>query len=166
MTFLVMLLVGLGLLVILPLILIKLVLGLIFLPFKLLGLVFRVVFGVTFGVVGLVFRLLFSGVGLVLALLVVVGLALLVPLIPILLVGARGVLLSLLAVRVGGNLPDLPPSPHPSRVPHPEGPGVLLHDLRQPRQRRRRHQLGRDASHAPHPVGPSGQGSAHAEGRL
>jgi hypothetical protein len=88
MTFLVMLLVGLAFLVILPLMLIKLVLGLIFLPFKLLGFVFRVVFGVTFGVVGLVFQLLFSGVGLVLALLVLVGLALLVPLIPILLIGA------------------------------------------------------------------------------
>jgi hypothetical protein len=87
MTFLVMLLVGLGLLVILPLILIKLVLGLIFLPFKLLGLVFRVVFGVTVGRVGLVFRLLFSGVGLVLALLVAVGVALLVPLVPIVLIG-------------------------------------------------------------------------------
>ena len=87
MTFLVMLLVGLAFLVILPLILIKLVLGLIFLPFKLLGVVFRVVFGVTFGVVGLVFRLLFSGVGLVLAVLVVFGLALLVPLIPIVLIG-------------------------------------------------------------------------------
>src|SRR5438128_3613275 len=87
MTFLVLLLVGLGFLVILPLILIKLVLGLIFLPFKLLGLVFRVVFGVTFGLVGLVFRLLFSGVGLVLALLVAVGVALLVPLIPIVLIG-------------------------------------------------------------------------------
>jgi len=87
MTFLVMLLVGLGFLMILPLILIKLVLGLIFLPFKLLGLVFRVVFGVTFGLVGLVFRLLFSGVGLVLALLVAVGVALLVPLIPIVLIG-------------------------------------------------------------------------------
>src|SRR2546427_13058862 len=87
MTFLVMLLVGLGLLVILPLILIKLVLGLLFLPFKLLGLVFRVVFGVTFGVVGLVFRLLFSGVGLILGLLVAVGVALLVPLIPFVLIG-------------------------------------------------------------------------------
>jgi hypothetical protein len=87
MTFLVMLLVALGFLVILPLMLIKLVLGLIFLPFKLLGLVFRVVFGVTFGVVGLVFRLLFSGVGLVLALLVAVGVALLVPMIPIILIG-------------------------------------------------------------------------------
>jgi len=87
MAFLVMLLVGLGFLVILPLILIKLVLGLIFLPFRLLGLVLRVVFGVTFGLVGLVFRLLFSGVGVILALLVVVGVALLVPLIPIVLIG-------------------------------------------------------------------------------
>jgi hypothetical protein len=87
MAFLVMLLVGLGFLVILPLILLKVVLGLIFLPFRLLGLVFRIVFGVTFGVVGLVFRLLFSAAGLVLALLVVVGVALLVPLLPVLLIG-------------------------------------------------------------------------------
>lgn len=83
MTFLVILLVGLGFLVILPLMLLKLVLGLILLPFKLLGLVFRVVFGI----LGLVFGLLFSGVGLVLALLVAVGVALLVPLLPIVLIG-------------------------------------------------------------------------------
>jgi hypothetical protein len=87
MAFLAMLLVGLGFLVILPLILVKLVLGLIFLPFRLLGLVFRVVFGITFGVVGLVFRLLFSAAGLVLALLVIVGVALLVPLLPFFLIG-------------------------------------------------------------------------------
>jgi hypothetical protein len=87
MAFLAMLLVGLGFLVILPLILLKLVLGLIFLPFRLLGLVFRVVFGVTFGVVGLVFRILFSAAGLVLALLVIVGVALLVPLLPFFLIG-------------------------------------------------------------------------------
>jgi hypothetical protein len=87
MEFLVMFLVGLGLLVILPLLLLKLVLGLIFLPFKLLGLVFRVVFGVTFGILGLVFKVLFSGVGLVLALLFVAAVAVLVPLIPILMIG-------------------------------------------------------------------------------
>ena len=87
MTFLVMLLIGLGLLVILPLLLIKLVLGLVFLPFKLLGLVFRVVFGVAFGVVGLVFRVLFSGAGLVLALLFAVAVAVLVPLIPFVMIG-------------------------------------------------------------------------------
>jgi hypothetical protein len=87
MAFLAMLLVGLGFLVILPLILLKLVLGLIFLPFRLLGFVFRLVFGVTFGVVGLVFRILFSAAGLVLALLVIVGVALLVPLLPFFLIG-------------------------------------------------------------------------------
>jgi hypothetical protein len=83
MTFLVILLVGLGFLVILPLILLKLVLGLILLPFKLLGLVFRVVFGV----LGFVFGLLFSGVGLVLGLLIAIGVALLVPLLPVVLIG-------------------------------------------------------------------------------
>ena len=87
MAFLAMLFVGLAMLVLLPLILIKLVLGLIFLPFKILGVVFRVVFGLTFGLVGLVFRILFSGVGLLLALFVVVGVALMVPLLPFLLVG-------------------------------------------------------------------------------
>ena len=87
MAFLVMLFVGLAMLVLLPLILIKLVLGLIFLPFKILGVVFRVVFGLTFGLVGLVFRILFSGVGLLLALFVAVGVALMVPLLPFLLVG-------------------------------------------------------------------------------
>jgi len=87
MAFLVMLLVGLGFLVILPLLLIKLALGLVLLPFRLIGLVFKVVFGVVFGVVGLVFRLLFSGVGLVLALLFAVTLAVLVPLLPVLLIG-------------------------------------------------------------------------------
>lgn len=87
MTFLVMLFVALALLVLLPLILLKLVLGLIFLPFKLLGVIFRVVFGLTFGLVGLVFRILFSGVGLLLALFVAVGVALMVPLLPFLLVG-------------------------------------------------------------------------------
>jgi hypothetical protein len=93
MAFLAMLLVGLGFLVILPLILLKLVLGLIFLPFRLLGLVFRVVFGVTFGVVGLVFRILFSAAGLVLALLVIIGVALLVPLLPFFLIGVGLLLL-------------------------------------------------------------------------
>ncbi len=87
MTFLALLLVGLAFLVIVPLLLLRLVLGLIFLPFKLLGLVLRVVFGVTFGLVGLVFRVLFSGVGLLLALFVLVGVVLLVPLLPFLLVG-------------------------------------------------------------------------------
>ena len=87
MAFLVLLFAGLAFLVVLPLILLKLVLGLILLPFKLVGIVFRVVFGVTFGLVGLVFRVLFSGVGLVLALLVAVGLALLVPLLPVFLIG-------------------------------------------------------------------------------
>ena len=87
MTFLVMLFVGLVFLVLLPLILLKLVLGLIFLPFKLLGVIFRVVFGLTFGLVGLVFRILFSGVGLLLGLLLAVGVALMVPLLPFLLVG-------------------------------------------------------------------------------
>ncbi len=87
MTFLALLLVGLAFLVIVPLLLLRLVLGLIFLPFKLLGVVLRVVFGVTFGLVGLVFRVLFSGVGLLLALFVLVGVVLLVPLLPFLLVG-------------------------------------------------------------------------------
>ncbi len=43
----------------LPLIILRLAIGLVLLPFKLLGVVLRV----AFGVVGLVFKVLFSGVG-------------------------------------------------------------------------------------------------------
>jgi len=83
MSFLIMLLVGLGFLVILPLLILKVVLGLIWLPFKLLGFVLRLVFGLVFGVIGLVF----SAAGVVLALLLAVGLALVVPLLPVLAIG-------------------------------------------------------------------------------
>ncbi len=47
----------------LPLLILRLAIGLVFLPFKLLGVVLRIVFGV----VGLVFRVVFSGIGLVFA---------------------------------------------------------------------------------------------------
>ena len=52
--------------------------GLLFLPFKLLGVVLKIVFGV----VGLVFRVLFSGVGLVFGLLAAVFCLVLLPLLP------------------------------------------------------------------------------------
>ena len=48
-------------LLVLPQLILRLAIGLVFLPFKLLGVVLRIVFGV----VGLVFKVLFSGVGLV-----------------------------------------------------------------------------------------------------
>jgi hypothetical protein len=83
MSFLIMLLVGLGFLVILPLLILKVVLGLIWLPFKLLGFVLRLVFGLVFGAIGLVF----SVAGVVLAVLLAVGLALVVPLLPFLVIG-------------------------------------------------------------------------------
>lgn len=70
-------------LVALPLLLLRLVIGLVFLPFKLLGVVLRVVFGV----VGLVFRVVFSGVGLVFALLAAVFFLVLLPLLPFALLG-------------------------------------------------------------------------------
>ena len=70
-------------LVALPLLLLRLVIGLVFLPFKLLGVVLRVVFGV----VGLVFRVLFSGVGLVFALLAAVFFLVLLPVMPFALLG-------------------------------------------------------------------------------
>jgi len=61
--------------VVLPLIILRLAIGLVFLPFKLLGVVLRVVFGV----VGLVFKVLFSGVGLVFGLLAAVFFLVLLP---------------------------------------------------------------------------------------
>jgi len=67
----------------LPLILLRLAIGLVLLPFKLLGVVLKVVFGV----VGLVFKVLFSGVGLVFALLAAVFFLVLLPLLPFALLG-------------------------------------------------------------------------------
>jgi hypothetical protein len=73
--------------VLLPLLILRvafgLVFGMLFLPFKLLGLVLKV----AFGVVGLVFRVLFSGVGLVFGLLAAVFVLVLLPLLPFALVG-------------------------------------------------------------------------------
>ena len=69
--------------VVLPLIILRLAIGLVFLPFQLLGVVLRVVFGV----VGLVFKVLFSGVGLVFGLLAAVFFLVLLPLLPFALVG-------------------------------------------------------------------------------
>ena len=66
-----------------PCIILRLAIGLVFLPFKLLGVVLRVVFGV----VGLVFKVLFSGVGLVFALLAAVFFLVLLPLLPFALLG-------------------------------------------------------------------------------
>jgi hypothetical protein len=74
-------------LVALPLLLVRLVIGVAFsllmLPFKLLGLVLRI----TFGVVGVVFKILFSGLGLVFGLLAAVFVLVLVPLLPFVLIG-------------------------------------------------------------------------------
>jgi len=67
----------------LPLIILRLAIGLVFLPFKLLGVVLRI----AFGVVGLVFKVLFSGVGLVISLLAAVFCLVLLPLLPFALVG-------------------------------------------------------------------------------
>ena len=69
--------------VVLPLIILRLAIGLVFLPFKLIGVVLRIVFGV----VGLVFKVLFSGVGLVFGLLAAVFFLVLLPLLPFALVG-------------------------------------------------------------------------------
>lgn len=67
----------------LPLIILRLAIGLVFLPFKLLGVVLRIVFGV----VGLVFKVLFSGVGLLFGLLAAVFFILLLPLLPFVVLG-------------------------------------------------------------------------------
>jgi hypothetical protein len=75
-------LMGVGLLL-LPLLLLKLALGLVLLPFKILGAVFQVVFGL----LGAVFRVLFSGVGILLGLLAAVLFFVLLPLLPLFLLG-------------------------------------------------------------------------------
>ena len=61
----------------------KLALGLVLLPFKILGAVFHVVFGV----VGGVFRVLFSGIGVVLFVLAALAFVVLAPLLPLLILG-------------------------------------------------------------------------------
>jgi hypothetical protein len=70
-------------LVLVPVLLLKLVFGLIFLPFKLVGLVFRVVFGALGGLM----RVGFGLVALVGSLLAVALVVVLLPLLPFLLVG-------------------------------------------------------------------------------
>ena len=70
-------------LVVLPVLLVKVVFGLLFLPFKLLGVVFRVVFGVLGGL----FRVGFGLVALVGSLLAVALFVVVLPLLPFLLVG-------------------------------------------------------------------------------
>ena len=81
-------LVGLAMLVTLPLVfvlvLVKVALALLFLPFKILGFVLKLVTGVLGAVCGLVF----SGLGLGLAVLAFVAFAVLIPLMPLVLLGA------------------------------------------------------------------------------
>jgi hypothetical protein len=74
---------GLAALVIIPLLLIKLVLFVVLLPFKILGLVFKVLFGVL-GVVGSV---LTAVIGAVAGLLALAFVFLLLPLLPLAVVG-------------------------------------------------------------------------------
>jgi hypothetical protein len=90
---LVALLFAFGALFVLPVLLFKLLLGLIFLPFKILGVVFRLVFGI----LGAVFHVGFAIVGLVVAMLGVALLLLFLPLLPFLIVGGSIWLLSRLA---------------------------------------------------------------------
>jgi hypothetical protein len=77
-----------GLVVLLPLLALRLLfglaLGLVLLPFKLLGVVFRVVGGL----LGVFLKVLFSGVGLVFGLLAAVFFVVLLPLLPLLVLGA------------------------------------------------------------------------------
>jgi hypothetical protein len=68
---------------ILVVVVLKVAVALLFLPFKILGFVLRLVTGI----VGAVFGLLFSGLGLGLAVLAVVAVALLIPLLPLILLG-------------------------------------------------------------------------------
>jgi hypothetical protein len=81
--FLIFLMIAFCALVVLPVLLVKVVFGLLVLPFKLLGLVFRVVFGVLGGL----FRVGFGLVALAGSLLAVALCVVLLPLLPFLLVG-------------------------------------------------------------------------------
>ena len=91
-------LVGLAMLVTLPLVfvlvLVKVALALLFLPFKILGFVLRAVTGV----LGAVFGLVFSGLGLGLGVLAFLAFAVLIPLLPVVLLGV-GIWLVVRALR-------------------------------------------------------------------
>ena len=80
---LIFLMLAFGAFVLVPLLLLKLVFGLVFLPFKLVGLVFRVVFGALGGLV----RVGFGLVGVIGGLLAMAFFLVLLPLMPLLLVG-------------------------------------------------------------------------------
>ena len=75
---------GAAALVVLPLLLLKLAIFLVLLPFKVLGLLLKVVFGL----VGVVGSVLMAAVGLLVGALVVAFPAIILPLLPLLLVGA------------------------------------------------------------------------------
>ena len=74
---------GVAALVVLPLLLLKLVVFVVLLPFKLVGLVLKV----AFGVVGLVGSVLMGVIGLAVALMVAAFVALLLPLLPLIVIG-------------------------------------------------------------------------------
>lgn len=80
---LIFLMLAFGALVFVPLLLLKVLFGLIFLPFRLVGFVFRIVFGALGGLV----RVGFGIVGLVGALLAMAFFFVLLPLMPFLLLG-------------------------------------------------------------------------------
>ena len=83
MGFLIFLMFAFGALVLLPLLLLKVLFSLVSLPFKLVGLVFRIVFGVLGGLLKVGFGL----VGVLGALLAMAFFVVLLPLLPFLLVG-------------------------------------------------------------------------------
>ena len=93
MGFLILLMFAFGALVLLPLLLLKVLFSLVSLPFKLVGLVFRIVFGVLGGLLKVGFGL----VGVLGALLAMAFFVVLLPLLPFLLVGGFVWLLARLA---------------------------------------------------------------------
>lgn len=74
---------GVAALVVIPFLLVKLLFFVVLLPFKLLGLVFKVLFGV----VGVIGSVLMAVVGVVFGVLTVAFLAVLLPLLPLVLIG-------------------------------------------------------------------------------
>ena len=93
MGFLIFLMFAFGALVLLPLLLLKVLFSLVSLPFKLVGLVFRIVFGVLGGLLKVGFGL----VGVLGAVLAMAFFVVLLPLLPFLLVGGFALLLARLA---------------------------------------------------------------------
>ena len=122
MELLVLLALGLAAFVVLPLLLLKLVLFVVLLPFKILGLVFKVLFGV----VGVVGSVLMAVVGAVFSVLAVAFVVLLIPLLPLVVIGAGIWLVARAARPQADGDPPRKVSNYYTSVTDRPGPGLLV----------------------------------------